>query len=113
MPVKRRQIDVVVVPIMRSPVMRELDKVLRIVAPKNVAISLVGESGTGKELLARRIHDLSEQRTGPFIPINCAAVPEGLFESELFGHERGAFTGATDRVLGKIELAQGGTFFLD
>ena len=82
---------------MRSSAMRSLDRVLRVVATKEVAVSLVGESGTGKEVLARRVHDLSDRRAGPFTPINCAAVPEALFESELFGHERGAFTGATER----------------
>jgi DNA-binding NtrC family response regulator len=93
--------------------MRRLDHKLRAVAPKEVGISLVGESGTGKEILARRIHELSPRRAGPFIPINCAAVPEALFESELFGHEKGAFTGATERMKGKIEPAHGGTLFLD
>ena len=86
---------------------------LRAVAPKNVTVTLLGESGTGKELLARRVHDLSERRDKPFVPINCAAIPEALFESELFGHERGAFTGAMERAKGKIEAAQGGTLFLD
>lgn len=98
---------------MRSPAMRELDRVLRTIAPKDVGVALIGESGTGKEVLARRVHDLSGRRAGPFVPINCAAVPEQLFESELFGHERGAFTGATDKARGKIELADGGTLFLD
>ena len=93
--------------------MRRLDRMLRAVAPKEVGISLVGESGTGKEILARRIHELSSRHAGPFIPINCAAVPEALFESELFGHEKGAFTGATERMKGKIEPAHGGTLFLD
>ncbi len=98
---------------MESKAMRELDRVLRVIAPKEVAVSLVGESGTGKEILARRIHELSDRRAGPFIPINCAAIPEALFESELFGHEKGAFTGASDRARGKIETAHGGTLFLD
>lgn len=93
--------------------MRELDRVLRAVAPKEVGLSLIGESGTGKEVLARRIHELSHRRSGPFVPINCAAIPETLFESELFGHEKGAFTGATVRALGKLEAAGGGTLFLD
>jgi DNA-binding NtrC family response regulator len=93
--------------------MRRLDRMLCTVALKEVGISLVGESGTGKEILARRIHELSPRRAGPFIPINCAAVPEALFESELFGHEKGAFTGATERMKGKIEPAHGGTLFLD
>jgi DNA-binding NtrC family response regulator len=98
---------------MKSRIMRDLDRVIRTVAPKDVGLSLVGESGSGKEVLARRIHELSQRRSGPFIPINCAAVPESLFESELFGHEKGAFTGATERVRGKIEAADGGTLFLD
>jgi DNA-binding NtrC family response regulator len=93
--------------------MRRLDQVLRAVAPKDVAVSLIGESGTGKEVLARRVHEGSGRKTGPFIPINCAAIPDALFESELFGHERGAFTGASERVRGKVEAAEGGTLFLD
>jgi transcriptional regulator with PAS, ATPase and Fis domain len=93
--------------------MRRLDRVLRLVAPREVTVTLIGESGTGKEVLARRTHELSSRRRGPFIPINCAAIPEALFESELFGHERGAFTGANERVRGKVEAAQGGTLFLD
>ena len=100
-------------PILLSRSMRELDRTLRAVAPKDVAVSLVGESGTGKEVLARRIHALSPRQAGPFTPINCAAVPEALFESELFGHEKGSFTGATERMRGKIEPAHGGTLFLD
>jgi DNA-binding NtrC family response regulator len=78
-----------------------------------VAISIVGESGTGKEVLARRVHELSHRRSGPFVPINCAAIPEALFESEVFGHERGAFTGANERARGKLEASSGGTLFLD
>jgi transcriptional regulator with PAS, ATPase and Fis domain len=109
----RRNADVVFSPVMRSSVMRRVDAVLRAVAPKDVVVTLIGESGTGKEVLARRIHDLSERRKGPFVPINCAAIPESLFESELFGHERGAFTGATERARGKIEAAAAGTLFLD
>ena len=104
---------VVLEPVMVSPVMREFDRVLRAVAGKDVTVTLVGESGAGKEVMARRLHDLSPRRSGPFIPINCAAIPEALFESELFGHERGSFTGATDRGLGKVEMAGGGTLFLD
>ena len=93
--------------------MRKLDRILRIVAAKDVCVTLVGESGTGKEVLARRMHDVSKRRAGPFIPINCAAIPEAIFESELFGHEKGAFTGASERVRGKIEAAHRGTLFLD
>jgi DNA-binding NtrC family response regulator len=98
---------------MHSAAMRELDRTLRAIAAKEVVVSLIGESGTGKEVLARRIHELSHRRAGPFVPINCAAIPEALFESELFGHEKGAFTGASDRARGKIEIAGGGTLFLD
>jgi len=108
-----RASDVVFDPIMCSRSMRQLDRTLRAIAPKQVAVSLIGESGTGKEVLARRIHELSARHSGPFIPINCAAVPEALFESELFGHEKGSFTGATERMRGKIEPAHGGTLFLD
>jgi DNA-binding NtrC family response regulator len=93
--------------------MKKVDKVLRAVADKEVALTLIGESGTGKEVLARRAHDLSGRRKGPFIPINCAAIPETLFESELFGHERGAYTGAHERRKGKVEAAEKGTLFLD
>ena len=98
---------------LRSPAMRRLDRTLCLIAPKEVDVSLIGESGTGKEVLARRIHALSPRRDGAFIPLNCAAVPEALFESELFGHEKGAFTGATERMKGKLEPAHGGTLFLD
>jgi transcriptional regulator with PAS, ATPase and Fis domain len=93
--------------------MKALDATLRLVAAKDVVLLLVGESGSGKEVLARRAHELSLRRGGPFVPINCAAIPETLFESELFGHERGAFTGASERARGKIEAASGGTLFLD
>jgi transcriptional regulator with PAS, ATPase and Fis domain len=100
-------------PLLHSDAMRRVDRVLRSVAAKEVMLTFVGESGVGKEVLARRAHELSERRRGPFVPINCAAIPEALFESELFGHERGAFTGANERALGKIEAASGGTLFLD
>jgi DNA-binding NtrC family response regulator len=93
--------------------MRQLDRIVRVVADKDVVVTLIGESGSGKEILARRIHSLSRRRAGPFVPINCAAIPETLFESELFGHEKGAFTGASERAQGKIEVAAGGTLFLD
>jgi DNA-binding NtrC family response regulator len=93
--------------------MRRVDRILRMVAAKEVTLTFIGESGSGKEVLARRAHELSDRRDGPFIPINCAAIPEALFESELFGHERGAFTGASQRAHGKIDAAHGGTLFFD
>ncbi len=83
------------------------------VAQTEATVLLLGESGTGKELFARAVHHLSNRRDKPFVAINCAAIPETLIENELFGHERGAFTGAIDRRLGKFELASGGTVFLD
>ena len=83
------------------------------VALTETNVLLLGESGTGKELFARALHHLSNRREKPFVAINCAAIPETLIENELFGHERGAFTGASDRRLGKFELAAGGTVFLD
>ena len=98
---------------MRSSAMKKVDQMLRAVAAKEVTLTFIGESGSGKEVLARRAHELSERRSHPFIPINCAAIPEALFESELFGHERGAFTGASQRARGKVEAAEGGTLFLD
>jgi transcriptional regulator with PAS, ATPase and Fis domain len=93
--------------------MRDLQRVLRTVAEKDVFICLIGESGSGKDVIARYIHELSPRRSMPFAPINCAAIPEALFESELFGHERGAFTGANQLMRGKIEAASGGSLFLD
>src|SRR3989475_6523698 len=83
------------------------------VAQTEATVLLLGESGVGKELFARAVHHLSNRRDQPFVAINCAAIPETLIENELFGHERGAFTGASDRRLGKFELASGGTVFLD
>jgi two-component system NtrC family response regulator len=90
-------------------VLRDIEKM----APTNVAVLLRGESGTGKELLARAVHKLSARAHAPFVPINCAAIPETLLESELFGHEKGAFTGALKQSIGKIESANRGTLFLD
>src|SRR5688500_19194286 len=83
------------------------------VAGTGATVMLLGESGTGKEILARGVHTLSSRKEGRFVAINCAAIPENLLESELFGYERGAFTGAAKQTLGKIELAHRGTLFLD
>jgi len=96
-----------------SPVMRELYKLLGRVASTDTSVLITGETGTGKDLFARTIHHYSSRRHGPFITVNCASIPAELLESELFGHERGAFTGAVARRAGKCELADGGTLFLD
>ncbi len=96
-----------------SQPMRKLFRMLRKVAPTETSVLLIGESGTGKELVARTLHQLSEVADGPFVAFNCAAVPKDLFESELFGHEKGSFSGATQRHLGFFERAEGGTLFLD
>jgi DNA-binding NtrC family response regulator len=96
-----------------APCMQEVFFLLNQAAPVRVNVLITGESGTGKELAARAIHDLSPRRAGPFIALNCAALPETLMESELFGHERGAFTGALTRRSGCFELAHQGTLFLD
>jgi len=93
--------------------MEGVRKLVQDVARTPATVLLHGESGTGKELIARMIHLASPRKTGPFVPLNCAAIPENLLESELFGHERGAFTGAAQARRGKFELAQGGTIFLD
>ncbi len=97
----------------RSPAMSELFKRVQQVAVRDTTVLIMGESGTGKELIARRIHDLSSRVCAPFVAINCAAIPESLIESELFGHEKGAFTNAVDKRIGHFELADGGTLFLD
>ncbi len=96
-----------------SPEMAQVTRTLERVAPADVSVMLLGASGTGKELLARGLHDASPRRKGAFVAINCAAIPETLLESELFGHEKGAFTGAVKTTEGKIEQAAGGTLFLD
>jgi two-component system response regulator AtoC len=96
-----------------DPAMQPVEEALRKVARTHATVLLLGESGTGKEVAAHAIHRLSERARGPFVAINCATLSENLLESELFGHEKGAFTGATDRKRGRIELADGGTFFLD
>ncbi len=97
----------------KSAAMQEVYKVLGKVAPSDVTVLITGESGTGKELVARAIHYNSRRLGKPFLAINCAAIPRDLLESELFGSEKGAFTGATERKLGKFEQANGGTLFLD
>jgi formate hydrogenlyase transcriptional activator len=97
----------------QSPPLREVLKKVRIVAPTDSTVLLLGETGTGKELVARALHALSARHEKSFIKLNCAAVPSGLLESELFGHEKGAFTGAVNQKLGRLELADGGTLFLD
>ncbi|MBW2184077.1 MAG: sigma-54-dependent Fis family transcriptional regulator, partial [Deltaproteobacteria bacterium] len=103
-----------------SPAMREVISLARRMAESSFSVLIQGETGTGKELIARLIHLiarlihlLSSRRDNPFLELNCAAIPENLFESELFGHEKGAFTGATNRRRGRFELAHGGTLFLD
>ena len=95
-----------------DPMRRVLDQV-RKVAPTDATVLVLGESGTGKELVARAVHDGSARREKPFVSVSCAAIPEGLLESELFGHEKGSFTGAVRRKLGRFELAHEGTLFLD
>jgi DNA-binding NtrC family response regulator len=97
----------------RSPKLLEVMDKVRKVASSDTTVLLLGESGTGKELFARAVHALSPRKDGPFVAINCAAIPRELLESELFGHEKGAFTGAVGRKLGKFELADKGTIFLD
>jgi DNA-binding NtrC family response regulator len=97
----------------RHPRLRAAVRLLERVAPTESTVLLTGESGTGKELFARAVHALSPRRSGPFVAVNCAAIPEQLLENELFGHERGAFTGADRRQPGRFELAAGGTLLLD
>ena len=97
----------------RSPAMQEIYRVLARLMGTDLTVMITGESGTGKELVARALHDYGKRRNGPFVALNMAAIPRELIESELFGHEKGAFTGATARYAGRFEQSQGGTLFLD
>jgi len=97
----------------RAPAMHAIYKAIGQVAPQDVTALILGESGTGKELVARAIYQYSRRQGGPFLAINCSAIPESLLESELFGHEKGAFTGADQKRIGKFEQCTGGTIFLD
>jgi two-component system, NtrC family, response regulator AtoC len=96
-----------------SPAMREVFETVQQVAPSRVTVLIAGETGTGKELIAKAIHNLSPRKNGAFVAVHAAALPSSLLESELFGHEKGAFTGAVERRIGRFELADGGTLFLD
>src|SRR5918911_766566 len=96
-----------------SPAMREVYRLTRLVAPTSASVLLVGETGTGKEVIARAIHTLSPRHDGPYVRVNCGALSESLLESELFGHIKGAFTGAIDNKTGRFEAAHTGTIFLD
>jgi DNA-binding NtrC family response regulator len=93
--------------------MQEIFRLIEQIAPSNVSVLITGASGTGKELVARTLHDLSPRKSRPFVAVNCAAIPETLIESEIFGHEKGSFTGAVERRIGCFELANGGTLLLD
>jgi two-component system nitrogen regulation response regulator GlnG len=97
----------------RSPAMQDIYRILARLMQTDLTVMIAGESGTGKELVARALHDYGKRRNGPFVAINMAAIPRDLIESELFGHEKGAFTGAASRNAGRFEQAEGGTLFLD
>src|SRR5262245_10187050 len=96
-----------------SPAMREVYRLARMAAPSNASVLLIGETGTGKEVIAKALHKRSQRATGPYIRVNCGALHENLLESELFGHVKGAFTGAVENKTGRFEAAHGGTIFLD
>ncbi|MEO1612436.1 MAG: sigma 54-interacting transcriptional regulator, partial [Pseudomonadota bacterium] len=97
----------------RSPAMQQVYRIMARLMNTDLSVMITGESGTGKELVARAMHDFGRRKGGPFLAVNMGAIPGDLIESELFGHERGAFTGATERGVGRFEQAQGGTLFLD
>ena len=96
-----------------SPALKHVLQLVETVAPTDSTVLLLGETGTGKELIARAVHEHSRRKDRIFVKVNCAAIPTGLLESELFGHEKGAFTGAISQKIGRLELADGGTLFLD
>src|ERR1700733_12843664 len=96
-----------------SPAMQEVYRLTKLAAPTNASVIIIGETGTGKEVIARAVHKRSQRATGPYIRVNCGALHENLLESELFGHIKGAFTGAIDNKTGRFEAAHGGTIFLD
>ncbi|MBV9347606.1 MAG: nitrogen regulation protein NR(I) [Pseudolabrys sp.] len=110
-PAKTEELDIPLVG--RSPAMQEIYRVLARLMQTDLTVMISGESGTGKELVARALHDYGKRRSGPFVAVNMAAIPRDLIESELFGHEKGAFTGANTRSTGRFEQAEGGTLFLD
>jgi sigma-54 specific flagellar transcriptional regulator A len=112
-PREAREIPAAMMPTGTSPAIQQVNRLIRLVAPFDSNVLILGESGTGKEVIARAIHDLSARRTRPFVPIHCGAIPAELLESELFGHEKGAFTGALAARKGRFEIAEGGTIFLD
>lgn len=113
MPPSLSEADAALPLIGRSPAMQEVYRIIARVVPNDLSVLILGESGTGKELVARAIHDLGPRKDAPFVAINMAAIPRDLIEAELFGHERGAFTGAQQRNAGRFEQAAGGTLFLD
>src|ERR1700693_3570925 len=113
-PASDEKVDAEQLPLIgRSPAMQEIYRSIARLMGTDLTVLITGESGTGKELVARALHDFGKRRSGPLVAINMAAIPRELIESELFGHERGAFTGATARSMGRFEQAKGGTLFLD
>src|SRR5436190_20897821 len=96
-----------------APAMQDVYRLVRLAGPRSAHVLLIGETGTGKEVIARAVHKLSQRASGPFIRVNCGALHENLLESELFGHIKGAFTGAVENKTGRFEAAHGGTIFLD